>query len=369
MPQQAHLGRRGLNPLPDAFPTILAWRGEVPGALHLLDQSALPLRECYRVCQDLEALVAALRALVVRGAPAIGVAAAYGAVLAAQEGLDLAPEAFHSRLRARLALLADARPTAVNLALSVNDALSRISGLRGAGPAAVAAALLQDARRLHAAEEAASIALAQAGARLLPSPARILTHCNTGRLAAPGLGTALGVVYRAAAEGKQVEVFACETRPLWQGLRLTAWELGRAGIPVTVLCDGAAGALLARGGIDTVLVGADRIAANGDVANKIGTYSLAVLAERHGVPFYVAAPLTTFDFSLANGQGIPIETRDASEILAPRGLAVGPPGAAAWNPAFDVTPAELVRGIITEAGVFYPPLARAIAELAGRPGR
>ena len=312
-----------MNPTP-LLQAPLFWEGEIPGALHLLDQTLLPRQETYRECRDLAGLIEAIQTLVVRGAPAIGVAAAYGAVLAAQERGDLEPSQFGSGMAQALDTLAAARPTAVNLGRSVGLARQVLALSQGAGPAAMAHALLASARQLHRAEEACSLAMGKAGAQLLPAQATILTHCNTGPLAAPGVGTALGVVFQAVAAGKKVEVFASETRPLFQGLRLTTWELRRAGIPVTVLCEGAAGALLASGRIDAVLVGADRIAANGDVANKIGTYALAVLAARHEVPFYVVAPRSTFDFSLADGQGIPIETRDAAEILAPLGIEAAP---------------------------------------------
>ncbi len=346
-------------------PPALEWRGEVPGHLRLLDQTRLPLEEVYLECRTVESLERAIQNLSVRGAPALGVAAGYGAVLAAQEKRDLPGPLFFREVRALLEELAQVRPTAVNLSWAARRARRILEEREGAPALEVAAALLEEARRIHEEDRAVCRAMGEAGARLLPDGARVLTHCNTGFLATGGEGTALALVYRAAAAGKKVRVFADETRPLWQGARLTAWELRRAGIPVTLLCDGAAGSLLAAGKVDAVLVGADRIALNGDFANKIGTYPLAVLAARHGVPFYVAAPLSTFDPSLPGGEGIPVEQRSPSEVLAPRGLQVAPSGVDAWNPAFDVTPAELVTAFVTEKGVLRPPFGERIPSLLG----
>ena len=345
------------------FPPTIHWQGEVPGFLTLLDQTRLPHEEVYLECRSVGDLEKAILDLSVRGAPAIGVAAGYGAVLAAQEHLEQPPREFLEGVLSLLDRLAKVRPTAVNLSWAVSRARRILEEQAGAPPLEAARALLGEARRIHQEDRATCRAMGEAGAALLPGESRVLTHCNTGFLATGGEGTALAVVYRAAASGKKIHVFADETRPLWQGARLTAWELHRAGIPVTLLCDGAAGALLASGKVDAVLVGADRIARNGDFANKIGTYTVAVSARRHRVPFYVVAPLSTFDPSLPRGEGIPVEERPASEILAPRGIQVAPEEVEAWNPAFDVTPAGLVTAFVTDKGILHPPFEKRIAAL------
>jgi len=352
---------------PANLPPNLEWRGEIPGVLRILDQTLLPGRVAYRECRGPEEVSRAILDLAVRGAPAIGLSAAYGAVLIAQHLLKLEVEDFRSRLDRQLTALAAVRPTAVNLGWAVARARRTAGEYGGQGARATATALLRLARTLHREERDTCRALGDAGAELLPRRGAVLTHCNTGYLATGGLGTALAVVYRAHEQGKTIAVYADETRPLWQGLRLTAWELSRFGVPVTVLCDGAAGALLAAGRVDAVIVGADRITRRGDFANKIGTYPLAVLARRHGIPFYVAAPLSTFDPELDDGSAIPIEERDPAEVLSPRGLELAAPQARAWNPAFDLTPADLVTGIITEKGVLTPPLAEAIHSLLPAP--
>jgi len=308
----------------------------------------------------------------VRGAPAIGVAAAWGLALswrrALAEGAGDAAAALARLERDRTALAAT-RPTAVNLFW----ALERVGGLArrlvadGADPAAVDAALRAEAQAVRDEDVAMCRALGEAGAALLPDYATVLTHCNAGGLATGGYGTALGVVYAAHAAGRAVRVFADETRPLLQGARLTAWELASRGIEVTVLCEGAAATLLRRGAVDAVITGADRIAANGDAANKIGTYPLAVLADRHEVPFYVAAPASTFDPDTACGDGIVIEERDPDEVHGHGGVRWTPADARAWNPAFDVTPAELITAFITEQGVLRPPFATSLAPVLARP--
>lgn len=315
----------------------LEWRGE---ALWLLDQRALPEEERWLELTSWEEVAWAIREMVVRGAPAIGVAAAYGMVLAALKGKD--------RLKASEGL-ADARPTAVNLFW----ALERMAKVEPWTPEAA----LAEAQAIEAEDVAVNQAIGAVGARALRDPVRILTICNTGSLATAGFGTALGIVRAVHAEGRLQALFACETRPRLQGLRLTAWELLRDGIPFQVIPDGAAGALMAKGEVTAVIVGADRIAANGDTANKIGTYSLAVLAHHHGIPFYVAAPLSTLDPSTSTGKDIPIEERDASEVVEVQGIPMGPRGCPVWNPAFDVTPAKWIAGILTERGMFEPPYA------------
>ncbi len=302
------------------------------GALLVLDQRALPGEERWLRCERPAEVAACIRSMAVRGAPAIGLAAAYGIALAAGRGDDLAAAADELRRT---------RPTAANLGW----ALDRVVAARD--PVAAA-------RRLHAQQRDADRRIAEAGAAQFEPGDRALTHCNTGALATGGLGTAGGILALAWERGRLAHVWVDETRPRLQGARLTAWELGRLGVPHRVVADAAAGALIARGLVDRVVVGADRIAANGDVANKVGTYPLAVLAERHRIPFYVAAPLATIDPATPSGEGIPIEERDPSEVSEE---------APAFNPAFDVTPAELVTAIFTEAGTLEPPYAEAIARL------
>lgn len=395
--------------------------GGVP-RLALLDQTRLPAEEAYLRTSDWRTVIDAIKALVVRGAPAIGIAGAAAVALRAWEfvaasgdgagalrpdlgaagpqdatageggvsldclmcqrsapdggcslGLDAGadgcsqaldthrtfvldpeafdPELFLTSLEFAGGLIADARPTAVNLSWAVERALAEARRLvgEGAGARAVAEGLAALTRHMIAEDEAANRALGAHGAALLPEGAVVLTHCNAGSLATAFYGTALGVVYAAAEQGKLARVFADETRPVGQGARLTAWELARAGVPVTLICDDMAASLLASGQVDAVVVGADRIAANGDTANKIGTLGVAVLAARYGVPFYVAAPLSTVDPAVPDGAAIPIEERDPSEVL-PAPI----PGVDVWNPAFDVTPAELIAAVITEEGVFAP---------------
>jgi methylthioribose-1-phosphate isomerase len=303
------------------------------GALLVLDQRALPNEERWLRCDSPAQVADCIGTLAVRGAPAIGIAAAYGLVLATEEERPAAAE-----------LLRSTRPTAVNLAWAIEQTLA-------------APDPLARARELHAEQEAADRRLAELGAERFEPGDRALTHCNAGALATAGYGTAGGVLRAAWESGRLEQVWVDETRPLLQGARLTTYELSRAGIPYRLVTDSSAGALMARGLVDRIVVGADRIAANGDVANKIGTYPLAVLAARHGVPFYVAAPLSTVDSGTPSGAAIPIEERDATEVA---------PGLPALNLAFDVTPAELVTAIVTEAGVLEPPYEEAIAAVAGR---
>jgi methylthioribose-1-phosphate isomerase len=325
------------------------------GALLVLDQRLLPAEEAWLRCERAEHVVAAIREMAVRGAPAIGLAAAYGLALGAREGLAF---------EAVAALLADTRPTAANLRWAIERGRE---ALALAPPGAVAhAVLLELARRLEREQLEADRRLSQLGAERLSPGDRVLTHCNTGPLATGGFGTALGVIRLAWEVGRLQLAWVSETRPLLQGARLTAWELGREGIPYRLVTDSSTGALMERGEVDRVVVGADRIAANGDVANKVGTYPLAVLASRHGIPFYVAAPLSTVDPDTASGEGIPIEERDPSEVVRLLDRPVAPEGAEALNVAFDVTPAELVSAIFTEAGVLEPPYDQSIARALGR---
>ncbi len=354
--------------LPFPFP-VVGWSDE---GVVLIDQTRLPADLVFRTCRGVPELCTAIGELAVRGAPAIGVAAAHGlalaARLAAERGMDGA--AALQEVRAASAALAATRPTAVNLFWALRRGEARAAALvaGAAAAAALAAGLLAEARAVLDEDVAMCRALGQAGAALLPDYASVLTHCNAGGLATGGYGTALGVVYAAQAAGKAVRVFADETRPLLQGARLTAWELANQGIDVTVICEGAAASLLRSGRVDAVITGADRIAANGDAANKIGTYPLAVLADRHDVPFYVAAPASTFDPATPTGDEIEIEQRDPGEVHAWADRRTTPEGAWAWNPAFDVTPNELITAFVTELGVLRPPYGDSLGPILAAAG-
>jgi methylthioribose-1-phosphate isomerase len=334
-------------------------------AVTLLDQTRLPAEEAYLTCRDVPALDDAIQRLVVRGAPLLGVAGAFGVALAAWRGDDVAAAA---------ARLAASRPTAVNLSRGVHRALAAYQAA-GGGAAGVPAdtqrraaqAALGEARSIAAADAAASAAMAAHGLTLIPSGARILTHCNTGALVSAGEGTAFAIVAAAHRAGRLARLWVDETRPLLQGARLTAYEAGRAGISYAVLPDSAAASLMAAGAVDMVLTGADRIAADGSVANKIGTYGLAVLAQHHGVPFVVAAPVSTIDFTAGGGAAIRVEHRAAQEVTSFAGVPVAPPGSAAYNPAFDVTPAPLVTALVTERGVIKPVSAGTLQYLYDEP--
>ncbi len=335
--------------------------------VRILDQSCLPVEIRHLELSSVDAMVDVIRVLRVRGAPLIGIAAAMAlAAEAAQRaaGALAAPALTPTWLESAASRLAAARPTAVNLSWAVAR-MRRVGNqafARGEPPAQVARRLRQEAQAIWDEDAAMCEAIGRAGADLVPEGATVLTHCNTGTLATGGIGTAFGVIHTAHQQGKGIDVVATETRPLGQGARLTSWELGRAGIPYRLIVDSAAGWLMAQGDVDLVITGADRIAVNGDVANKIGTYGLAVLARAHGIPFYVAAPHTTFDPSLASGDLIPIEERAASEIVG------SDQDVAAYNPAFDVTPAELVSAIVTDRGVLRPPFAGGIPQLLGVEG-
>ena len=321
------------------------------GTLHLLDQRALPHEVHWVRCATAADVADSIRALVVRGAPAIGIAAAYGAVMARREG----------GFEAGVAQLRASRPTAVNLMW----ALDRMAALAREG--AGADRLLAEARAIEAEDLAANRAMAVAGAPLIEPGSGVLTHCNTGALATAGVGTALGVIRAGVATGRIARVYAGETRPWLQGARLTAWELQQDGIGVTLIADSAAAALMASGAVQWVILGADRIAANGDVANKIGTYALAIAARHHGVRLMVVAPSSTVDLATPSGAGIPIELRDPAEVLGCAGRRVAAEGIEAWNPVFDVTPAGLVDVLVTERGVLHRPDAasmRCFAETA-----
>ena len=330
------------------------------GTLLLLDQRRLPHTVAYVTCRDAEDTARAIRDMVVRGAPAIGCAAAYGIALEALR-LDTQPAgAFRAGISHAIDTLAASRPTAINLFWALN----RMRALLDHNPTATA--LLHEAHAITREDIAANHAMGAHGAALLADGARVLTHCNAGALATAGHGTALGVVRSAVGSGKKIHVYADETRPFLQGARLTAWELQQDGIPVTLIADNAAGYLMSRGEIDGIIVGADRVAANGDVANKIGTYSVAVLARRHGLPFYVVAPISSIDLTLANGALITIEEREAEEVTHVASTHMAPTGIAVRNPVFDVTPAELVTALITERGVLHAPDTASVKSLALR---
>jgi methylthioribose-1-phosphate isomerase len=328
------------------------WAGD---HLQLIDQTRLPTAEVTGEYRRWEEVADAIRALVVRGAPAIGVAAAFGVVLAARQSPATSAAALLADLDVAIKGLAATRPTAVNLFWALERMRRTALAARAAGVDQVRARLLEEAQAILDEDLAANQAMGAHGAALVPAGARILTHCNAGALATAGYGTALGVVRAAHAQGKVALVWVDETRPVMQGSRLTAWECVREGVPHRLIADTVAASLMARGEVDLVVTGADRIAANGDTANKIGTYALAVLARHHGVPFYVAAPSPTIDPSLPSGALIPIEERDAAEVRRVAGQATAPAASPVYNPAFDVTPGDLITAIVTERGVFRPP--------------
>jgi methylthioribose-1-phosphate isomerase len=334
----------------NSFDSVRAirWQGD---RLNLLDQRVLPHERVDYICQQADEVATAIRAMVVRGAPAIGVAAAFGVVLAAQKCADSVC------VYAAIEHLAQSRPTAVNLFW----ALQRMRAVLDAGGDAVR--LEQEAQAIYAEDVAANRRMGELGAALIAPGLAVLTHCNTGSLATAGYGTALGVIRSAYAQQRIKHVFADETRPWLQGARLTAWELQQDGIPLTLICEGAAASLLRSGQVGWVIVGADRIAANGDTANKIGTYGLAILARQHGVKFMVVAPSTTFDLNLADGGLIPIETRPMSEVTSLAGVPIAPAGVAAWNPSFDVTPAALIDAVVTERGVILAPSVEGVTAM------
>jgi methylthioribose-1-phosphate isomerase len=320
------------------------------GAIGYVDQRRLPHELVHARAERVEDVVAAIGSLAVRGAPCIGVFAAYGLVIARDE--HPSEDAF----RAAVARIRAARPTAVNLAWAIDRVLATAGG-----------DYLAAAREIHEEQKAVDRAIARAGAELLPEHGAVITHCNTGPLATGGEGTALAMIVEAHRAGKRLRAYVDETRPLLQGARLTMVELARAGVPATLIVDGAAPATIGRMGIGCAIVGADRIAANGDTANKIGTLALALAAQHHRIPFYVAAPRSTIDFALASGEEIPIEERSAEEVRAFAGVATAPHESAVYNPAFDLTPARLITGIVTEYGVSRPPYGESLADLATRP--
>ncbi|HLI64115.1 MAG TPA: S-methyl-5-thioribose-1-phosphate isomerase [Terriglobales bacterium] len=332
--------------------------------VRFIDQTKLPAEESYVTCKSYEEVADAIRHMIVRGAPAIGVAAAMGIALGVRDASAKDQAELKRDLDRICAALAQTRPTAVNLFWAIRRMKEKFEQVSAQPIANIQQALIAEAQRMLAEDIAANEAMGRHGAVLLPASGGVLTHCNAGALATCGYGTALGVIRAAVGSGKKLHVFADETRPFLQGSRLTAWELMKDGIPTTVIADNMAGAMMRQGKIHSVIVGADRIAANGDVANKIGTYSVAVLAKAHGIPFYVAAPFSTVDLNTPDGSGIPIEQRSPREVTHLAGRPIAPEGVAVENPAFDVTPHEYVSAIITERGVVRDPYAESLRKLA-----
>lgn len=338
----------------------------LPTGVNFLDQTKLPLEETYVLATDYKQVATVIRDMIVRGAPAIGVSAAMGVAIGVDRSTATTLPALTEEVAIICKTLAETRPTAVNLFWAIERMRNKYIALAAADASIpeIKAALIAEAQRMYDEDIAACKQMGAFGAELLPKEGTVLTHCNAGALATCGYGTALGVIRAAVERGHKIDVFADETRPYLQGARLTAWELLHDNIPTTVLCDNMAGALMRQGRIQAVIVGADRIAANGDTANKIGTYSVAVLAKEHGIPFYVAAPLSTIDLATAHGDDIPIEQRAATEVTHSNGKQMTPDGAAIQNPAFDVTPAKYITAIITDYGVLRAPYNESIRKMA-----
>ena len=347
------------------FKTI-EWTDE---GVRMIDQTRLPAEEVYRTCRDYREVAEAIRSMVIRGAPAIGVAAAMGIALGVKHSAATTVEQLRAEFETICDTISKTRPTAVNLFWAVRrmrEMAEKLLARHPSDPAKIAAvkvALEDEAQRILAEDIAINEAMGRHGAALMPDSGTVLTHCNAGALATGGYGTALGVIRSAVQTGKKINVFADETRPFLQGARLTAWELAKDGIPVTLITDSMAGHFMKQGQIKAVIVGADRIAANGDTANKIGTYSVAVLAHENQIPFYVAAPLSTIDLSLSSGEQIPIEERSPSEVTRLGGVLIAPEGVAARHPAFDVTPHRYITAIITERGIAREPYTETLKQL------
>ena len=331
--------------------------------VRFLDQTKLPTEETYVTAKTYEQVADVIRNMVVRGAPAIGVAAAMGIALGVKTSKAETVGELKKDFDQICKVIGETRPTAVNLFWAIKRMQDKFELLRIRPLPQIRETLIEEAQRMHAEDIAANRAMGKHGATLLPASGGVLTHCNAGALATAGYGTALGVIRAAVEQGKKIHVYADETRPFLQGSRLTAWELMKDGIPTTVISDNMAGAMMKQGKIGAIVVGADRIASNGDVANKIGTYSVAVLAKEHGIPFYVAAPTSTVDLATADGSGIPIEQRHSREVTHIAGRQMVPEGVAVENPAFDVTPAKYVAAIITERGVAKAPYEKSLREL------
>ena len=333
--------------------------------VRFIDQTKLPTEEVYVTCKTHEQVADVIRNMVVRGAPAIGVAAAMGIALGVNNSQAETTGDLKRDLDAVCELIGKTRPTAVNLFWAIRRMQEKFEGVRGRPVEQIKRELIEEAQRMHTEDIAANRAMGRHGATLLPSQGGVLTHCNAGALATAGYGTALGVIRAAVEQGKKIHVYADETRPFLQGSRLTAWELMKDGIPTTVISDNMAGAMMRQGKIGAIVVGADRIARNGDLANKIGTYTVAILAKEHGIPFYVAAPISTVDLACADGSQIPIEQRNRKEVTHIAGKQMVPDGVSVENPAFDVTPAQYVAAIITERGVARAPYEESLLHLAG----
>jgi methylthioribose-1-phosphate isomerase len=336
------------------FKTI-EWKGD---RVRILDQRRLPQEVRFLDCRDASSVAQAIRSMAIRGAPAIGVAAAMGIALAAKRIRSNQPEIFQKNLERVCDEMSQTRPTAVNLFWAVNRMKKTLNLVHVEGVEKSRHHLIEEALRIYKEDVEANRKIGENGKKLIHSGDGILTHCNAGALATGGFGTALGVIYAARNEGKQFQVFVDETRPMLQGCRLTAWELVQEKIPATLIADNMAGVLMRKGLVNLVVVGADRIAGNGDTANKIGTYGLAVLSKSHGIPFYVAAPTSTIDLTLVSGEEIPIEERNIAEVTHFCGYPIAPKGVKAFNPAFDVTPHSLLHGIITEKGIIRKPFER-----------
>jgi methylthioribose-1-phosphate isomerase len=346
------------------IPRTIAWIGDTTGYIRLLDQTLLPTQVVYRECRTVEEVWEAIKVLRVRGAPAIGIAAAMGVVVGLQSVREATPEVFQKRLKEVTDYLRTSRPTAVNLFWALDRMQRRVADLfERETPGHLLRLLLDEALAIEEEDRQMCRAIGQRGAALIRDGQGVLTHCNAGGLATADYGTALAVMFTAAEQGCRFHVFADETRPLLQGARLTTWELQQRGIDVTLICDNMAAQVMKEGRIHLVVTGADRIAANGDSANKIGTYGVAILARAHGIPFYIAAPSSTFDLSLPTGAAIPIEQRDSREVTHGLGKQIAPDGVKVYNPAFDVTPAHLITGIITEKGLIAPVTVAAIGKL------
>jgi methylthioribose-1-phosphate isomerase len=353
------------NASPAARPRAVAWIGDAAGFLRLIDQTLLPAQLAFRDCTTVEDVWQAIRTLQVRGAPAIGLAAAYGVVLGVRQASPPTLAAANTRLAEVTAYLRTSRPTAVNLFWALERMVRAAANATAATSAELLNHLLAEAHAIFAEDLAMCRAIGLAGVDLIQPGMGVLTHCNAGALATSDYGTALAPLFLAAERGVRFTVYVDETRPLLQGARLTAWELMQHGIDTVLLCDSMAGQVMKEGRAQLVIVGADRIAANGDTANKIGTYGLAVLAQAHGVPFYVAAPSSTFDLALADGNAIPIEERDPREVTHGFGRQTAPDGVRIYNPAFDVTPAHLLAGILTDRGLIRPVNAATIQQTLG----
>jgi len=341
----------------------LEWTDE---GVRFIDQTKLPTEEVYVTCKTHEQVADVIRNMVVRGAPAIGVAAAMGIALGVSNSKAESSRDLKRDLDQICDVIGKTRPTAVNLFWAIRRMQEKFERIQIRPIPQIKSDLIEEARRMHAEDIAANQAMGRHGATLMPSTGGVLTHCNAGALATAGYGTALGVIRAAVEQGKKIHVYADETRPFLQGSRLTAWELMKDGIPTTVISDNMAGAMMKQGKIGAIVVGADRIAANGDVANKIGTYTVAILAKEHDIPFYVAAPISTVDLACPDGNGIPIEQRNAQEVTHIGGKQMVPAGVQVENPAFDVTPAKYVAAIITEKGIARAPYEESLRRIAGR---